>query len=280
MEEVDIKTMQAAQLEILRELKRVCDANGINYYLAFGTCLGAVRHKGFIPWDDDVDVLMFYDDVQKLMKVRKQFKSNFFLQSKGTDPEFDCSLLRLRNSNTTCIEKEEVGLDINHGVFVDIYPLYYAPKSKWGLTVNIWRSWLYRLLIAERVPYNHGKMMKIISSVVLGLFKGEARKKQINNFKRALCNPKDNGYVLDYYGLDVTLFSATCYPSECFRKPAEIMFEGELFKAPTDPDLFLKTRYGDYMKLPPEEKQVPHHSYVFADVEKAYTTYRDIYMGE
>ncbi len=119
-EEIELREIQSIQLDILEELDRVCKQNGLNYYLACGTCIGAVRHRGFIPWDDDIDVYMYVDDIKKLISCQAQFTDRYFVQCKRTDKNFESPIVRLRDSNTACFEKDEIGLDINHGFFVSL----------------------------------------------------------------------------------------------------------------------------------------------------------------
>ena len=107
-----IEQMHEVQLGLLKEFKRVCEKNGIRYYLACGTCLGAVRNQNFIPWDHDADVFIYANDIKKLLEVKSEFGEGYFLQGRETDPEFNYSIYRLRDSRTTCIEKCDSNLDI------------------------------------------------------------------------------------------------------------------------------------------------------------------------
>ncbi len=268
--ESSVKEIQNVQLNILKELAEVCEKNGLRYYLAFGTCLGAVRHKGFIPWDDDIDVLMPVEDVDKLLKMQNEFSENYFIQSRHTDKNYQSIAVRIRDNNTTCIEKEEEGLDINHGIYIDIYPYFSSPNSKIGLLFNIWRSYIYRTLVAGREPYNHGRILKIGSKILLTLYQGEKRERKIQKMEYKLRNVTNGKEILDYFGQDITLFSAITYDQKWFDIPKKIEFEGYYFNAPTEPEKYLAKRYGDFMKLPPLEEQKKHHSYVMVDVNKSY----------
>ena len=269
----NLNDLQRVQLEILTELDRVCEENGLTYYLAFGTCLGALRHKGFIPWDDDIDVLMSYEDTRKLIQLNDQFQSRYFVQSRETDSEYQSIALRVRDSETTLIEKEEEGLDINHGIYVDVYPFYTAPKHKMALLVNIWKSYLYRILVANRVPYNHGNLMKAATKMVLDTYGKKNREKKIRKLEKDLSSVKDGDEILDYYGQDISYFSAITYPKVWFGKPKKLEFEGKLFNGATEPELYMEKRYGDYMKLPPVEDQVHHHTYVYMNANLPYKEY-------
>lgn len=274
-----IEQMHNVQLELLKELKRVCDNNQIRYYLACGTCLGAVRHQGFIPWDHDADVFMYISDIEKLESVSSQFEKPFFLQSKSTDPGFDSIIYRLRKSDTTCITKDSIGLDCNQGFAIDIYPLYYYPDNFFTAHLNILRSYVYRVLVADRVPVNHGTALKYGAKILLSLYRGKKRKEKCEQLKNKLCRIPKGKYILTYFGLDISFTKALLYETAWFENPTKLNFEGEIFSGPTDYHAYLTKKYGNYMKLPPEEKRYADiGEIVVADVTKAYTEYRKVYL--
>lgn len=122
----NVKELWAVELDLLVELDRVCQKHGIHYVVSGGTLLGAVRHHGFIPWDDDIDVMMMRDQYERLCEVAKQeFRNPYFFQTEENDPGFMRRFARLRNSQTTGIIKWEYPLrpTFNQGIFIDIFPL-------------------------------------------------------------------------------------------------------------------------------------------------------------
>ena len=273
-----IEEMHQTQLGILKELKRVCDNNNIKYYLACGTCLGAIRNHGFIPWDHDADVFIYANEIKKLLNAKNQFNEGYFLQSKETDPEFNYSIYRLRDSRTTCIEKCDVDLDINHGFCIDIYPLYYSPTSKLNLQLNIITSYIYRICIAGRAPFNHGKLLQVCSKIILAIYSGKRREKKIFSCYKKLAKYQNTGKVLTYFGLDITPTSAILYNQDWFDKPSELEFEGVKFSGPTDPNAYLKMKYGEYMELPPIENRTPKFEELeYADTQNGYLQFRGVY---
>ena len=274
-----IEDMHKVQLDLLKELKRVCDKNSITYYLACGTCLGAARHKGFIPWDHDADVFMYMSEITKLESAKDQFNSNYFLQCKKTDPNFDSIIYRLRKSDTTCITKESIGMDCNQGFAIDIYPLYYYPSNFFKAHFNIWRSYVYRILLAGRAPYNHGILLKLGAKCLLILYKGEKRNRKSDMLKRKLCEVPQGKYVLTYFGLDISFTKALLYKAKWFETPTEMLFEGEIFSGPTNYKAYLTQKYGDYMSLPPIGKRyLDIEDIVLADATKGYKEYKDVYL--
>lgn len=266
------REIRNTQLKILIKLDEVCKANGLRYYLAFGTCLGALRHKGFIPWDDDIDVLMPYNDAKKLLSLQEQFGDKYFVQSKESDPDYRSIAMRIRDSETTCIESDEVGLKTNKGIYIDIYPYYECSQNRIVRTLDILRSNLMKVLVNNRPPVNHGKAVALIAKLILSMFPGDKRIRTINRLERRLSSVKGDE-ILDYYGQDVSLFSAITYPKCWFGVPKKLEFEGLTFDGATEPEKYMEKRYGDYLKLPPKENQVFHHTYIVIDPYKSYKEY-------
>ena len=268
------KAVRKVQLDILIKLDEVCKKNKLRYYLAFGTCLGALRHKGFIPWDDDIDVLMPYADAKRLINLQNEFGKKYFVQSKETDLEYNSIAMRIRDEDTTCIEKNEVDLKMHKGIYVDVYPYYECSSNRVIRLLDILRSNLLKVLVNNTPPVNHGGFLAWVSKVILHLYSGKCREKKIKELEDRLASVKGNE-ILDYYGEDIGLFTAISYPKEWFAKPKRLEFEGGYFDGATEPEKYMAKRYGDYMKLPPVEDQVVHHNYVVLDPYKSYTQYED-----
>lgn len=269
----DLKQMQRCQLLILKEFDRLCKKNDLNYYLAFGTCLGAIRHNGFIPWDDDIDVCMPVEDFEVLCGLKDEFKYPFFFQTADTDPGFPNTIARIRNSETTLIEKETSHLDINHGVFIDIYPLFHCPSDSLVQKKKLLSSMLYRLFTAKTIPKNHGKIMKIGSKLILGLTTDETKKKIRRKAYQDLKNCYERKYYCSFYGDE----SKIRYESDVLFPTTLHKFEDDEYPVPANYDMYLKLTYGDYMMLPPREKQCVHHDFVYVDLNKSYKTYKGKY---
>ena len=270
------KAVRKVQLNILIKLDEVCNNNNLRYYLAFGTCLGALRHKGFIPWDDDIDVLMPYADAKKLITLQRQFGEKYFVQSKETDPDYRSIAMRVRDEDTTCIEADEKDLKTHKGIYIDIYPYYECNPVKILRTIDILRSNFLKVLVSNRPPVNHGGLLATVSKLILTYYTGNRRLRKIEELERKLSSVKGKE-ILDYYGYDVTLFTAISYPKEWFGKPKKLEFEGRYFNGATEPEMYMKKRYGDFMKLPPIENQVVHHTYVILDPYKSYKEYEREY---
>ncbi len=246
--------VQRLELEILKKFDEVCRKNHLRYYIAYGTCVGAARHKGFVPWDHDVDVLMPIRDAKKLVKYQSEFGSRFFVDSYKTNPEF-------RNTNMQIVDKEHKCRIIQSGqetietyLAMDIYPYYNCPPTKLGLLFTIWSSHVHKMLVMGP-PKNHGKALKIMSKIILFFFREKNRERDIRRFERKLDYRGKSYEIADYFGRDISLCSAITYKKEWFAKPQMMEFEGYRFPGPTDYDKYLTKRYGDYM-TPPQKSEI------------------------
>ncbi len=271
----DIRRLQLMQLDILKEVKRVCDLHGFQFYIMNGTCLGAIRHQGAIPWDDDIDIGMYAEDFDRFIKCQNDFDSKYFIQTIETDPEFRTMIARVRLAGTTIIEEEFKDCDINAGVFIDIYPLFGYPENKVAAQIRSWESLLYRLMLADSAPKNHGKGAKIVGNLIHTVIPKSAKKGIIRSIHRKLrSEPDDSRYVAFLYGMDVSVFHTIKYDRSWFGVPSMVKYEDMMLPAPTDWDSYLKIRYNDYMQLPPPEKRNSYHSFLFVDLDHSYLDYK------
>ena len=117
------KKLFSVLLDMLYQFDRVCQKHGLVYFIMYGTLLGAVRHKGFIPWDDDMDVVMPREDYEKFMRLKDEFKEPLFFQTPYTDPGYFYTPIRIRNSNTTAIVEKFKYAGFNHGIWFSVFPL-------------------------------------------------------------------------------------------------------------------------------------------------------------
>lgn len=268
-----LKGMQSLQLEMLIDLKRVCDKHNIKFYLAFGTCLGAIRHKGFIPWDDDIDVIMHINDIEELCRYENELNPKFSIQYHKRDREFGLLIYRIRNSETTLIENDHIDRDINHGVYIDIYPLLDYKTGRLQHFSQVIKSLLCRLFIYRKPPVNKSRIFKILSTLVLTITPNRIMERIANHIYKDLSDTNKSSHLTVISGYP----EGNYYRKECFQEPAYADFEGYQMPIPTLTDEFLRDRYGDYMKLPPKDMQKIHHNYVYADFDNSYKTYKGKY---
>ncbi len=269
-DKIMVKKLQQAQKKILLELDRVCKKLNLTYCLAFGSTLGAVRHKGFIPWDDDIDVYMLIDDLEKLQKNSNLFQDRYFLQSHESDLEYGLMITRLRDSNTTLIEKTEVNRNINHGIFIDIYPLFNSPREGIGAKKLLLYSMIYRLMLYGVAPQNRGIFMKLGSLFLLKVVPRKARKRIIKKSYKKMKSMNETGYLTSLYGDEANIR----YKKSWIFPVKWVQFEDIIVPIEANTKRYLSLTYGDYMKLPPLDKREVHHNYEFVDFDKSYLEYK------
>lgn len=271
---IELEKLKKVGLDILKEFIRVCDLLDLKYYLAYGTLIGAVRHEGYIPWDDDVDVYMPRPDYEIFMKEAKKYlKDNYFVQNNDTDHEYLLRFAKLRDSNTTFIEEEYKKYTINHGIFIDIFPLDGYVKGKDFLLDMRIKQKAFEELDNE-VKFKNSLStfnMKVIQKIGPILNKKINLEKTMNSYedRAKKFSYKDSDYVAEMVG------SIYIVPmkKEVFGEGKLMKFEDIYARVPDDYDTCLKLLYGDYMKLPPKEQREPHHNFVAMDTEKSYWEY-------
>ena len=273
-----LQMFKEKKLEILKELDRVCKLAGVNYYLAYGTLLGAVRHKGYIPWDDDIDVFLPWEEFEKLLQNKNLFKENYFIQTRTTDPGYTKMKVSLRDSNTAFFANESDNSNINHGILIDLYLLFPYPDNPVKAHALILESYLLRLLYAGKEPVNHGKAAKILSNIILSFYSKERAEKTILRIENRLMHNGGRNYYASYFGDDITPFSCFKFPKHSFDAPIRMQFEDFEASCPSNPNEICRITYGDtYMQFPPEDERVPRHNIKFVDFEKSYKEYKGIY---
>lgn len=275
----EIRPLQEKQLQILKELKRVCDKNDIQYFLFYGTLIGAVRHNGFIPWDDDIDVAMTYENYCKFAKVCKtDLNPVFFLQNFETQPESGLTFQKLRLNSSTLIIDNMADRDIHHGIDIDIYPIYSIADNKIKRKIQFFYASLYLLLCVQKIPKNNSGLTKFLSKFILFFFRGKTRERLRNRCHKKMVKyeNKHTKYKAGLYGSPKVF--RVIYPSYLFDSSIEMEFEKDMFSVPKEYDACLKLEYGDYMKMPPAEQQgVKLEHIVKLDTDNSYLKYKGEY---
>jgi lipopolysaccharide cholinephosphotransferase len=256
-----LRRLQLCELEILKDVTLICEDNKLQYFLAGGTLLGAVRHKGFIPWDDDIDISMPRKDYKKFIQICKtQMDSKYFLHCNDTDSTYWLPYIKVRKNGTVFDEEPIAAIDTHKGFWLDIFPLDNANKET---------SFLQRI---------QGRISKIINSIVFhkrGLV--ILHKKPGWKLKRFLClmipfsihlltklqqrimgwNKNDKAPYFTNIASRYDLIKQTI-PKNKFLPGTYVEFEGSFFRAPNDWDYVLNRIYGAYMSIPPEENRQNH----------------------
>lgn len=160
-----LRELQRTQVEILEIVDDLCKQNHISYSLYAGTLLGAVRHKGFIPWDDDLDICMLRSDYERFLKCWKENPvKEYLLQNKETDPDFTQSFSKIRKDHTTFLQPGEEPYKYHKGIFIGIFPIDRVPKTALSLRAFQIECMVYQLFTREFLPSDGTKLKKAVAS--------------------------------------------------------------------------------------------------------------------
>lgn len=260
-----LEELKKTELELLKAFAEVCRQLGLRYYVLGGTMLGAVRHQGFIPWDDDIDVGMLRRDYEILLeKGQHLLPEGLFLQTFETDPEYPANFAKLRNSRTTFVESGLQKRRINHGVYIDIFPLDYYPDR--GETWFSVKKELLSLRISTTftVPGMKPttKLVRLLTRVLYPTVRGALRRRE-----RLFRSVTDGSRIANHCG---AWGKKEIVPAHWYGEGTPMPFEGMTVTVPTDYHLWLTQVYGDYMQLPPEDKRIPHHYVTAFDLTRPY----------
>lgn len=269
----DIRSLQLKSVGLLDAIDKVCREHGLRYYVIAGTLLGAVRHKGFIPWDDDIDVALMRKDYDLLVEhAHEWFAEPYSIVAYNNDLGYPKYFAKLEDMSTTLVERFYLGYV--GGIYMDIFPLDSVPDNKLLRAWHYYRFNLKRrmLYLVYRDPYKHGK--GIGSLVLRSLQRLVSRKKLHERTHKVLTEFEDKKHC-HYVMTHDDGFKA--YHKEVFGEPISCEFEGHTFSAPSHPEGFLSVLYGpDYMTPPPVDKRDSHfhdycdleHGYVGVDIEE------------
>ena len=263
------KKVWAVELGLLEELIRVCKKHHINYFLIGGSLLGAIRHKGFIPWDDDIDVAMLREDYEKLLKVSEEFKKPYFLATSLNDNHF-IGHAQLKNLNTTAIPENEKQLDYKKAIFIDIFVFDRVSedakerkmqKKKLKFYNILLRGWYFaevptKNFISKLFRFIIRRLKKIISFTGLYNRYENVATKFNDTDSSVISNPLF--YV--HYDKDLNKYAD-------FKDLIDWDFEYLKVKVPRNYDAVLTRLYGDYMK-PVKDTQL--HDIGTFDTENSY----------
>lgn len=257
--------------EILDVIHDFCVNNNLKYSLIFGTLLGAVRHGGFIPWDDDIDIIMPRTDYEKLISLWNQHApEGYILQNKRTDDDFTQNFTKIRKNNTTFIQSENEKYKKYHkGIFVDIFPAdRVAPKGV-KRTAQYVASALNLLCARGHVSGQKG-CIGCIEKMVLCL-PLNAQLKIYN--KTEIFIAKWNNYhpASEWYSPNTINVCKRYFSADIFDNLSMIEFNGKMYYCVSEYHKLLTKIYGEYMKLPPVEERVWKHHPIIVDFEHNYS---------
>ena len=264
----DLSQIHVVELEILEEVDKFCRENHIHYSLYCGTMLGAVRHNGFIPWDDDIDICMLREDYNKFIKLwLASNNQNYILQNKEVDNRFSQSFTKIRKNHTTFLQGGEENAKYHTGIFIDILPLDRIPKKKWEKLLYKWNLMNYLLYTREFVSSKSNVIVSSFSRFLLCIHQGEVRKRKRAHFY--------NNIIKYNNDISLNLVSANSLdglnhemPATLPNKYQRVTFENRKFDCYEDTNGLLSAWYGNYMQLPPEEQRVWKHKPIKVSFDK------------
>ncbi len=269
-----LKEHQAVLLELLEEFDRICKKHRISYSLFAGSALGAVRHGGFIPWDDDLDVVMLRSEYERFMQIAPdEVSSPYYVQREYSD-KWPMHFSKLRKNNTTCLEKYHPKMpDTHQGIYIDIFPcdnLYDKPFMR------KLQYYAARIVVARNL-YIRGYETDNKFKKLFMAFCSILPHKFLHRF--AVNKKQNNTKMLHTFFGGTSRYEKGIFPREWLAELQEIQFENLKVYVSKHSDALLTTLYGDYMTLPPEEERRCKVHAVLVDTEKPYTEYKDYRDG-
>ncbi|MDD6518591.1 MAG: LicD family protein [Oribacterium sp.] len=279
MAEASIKDLQAKMLEMLLFFDSFCRDNNLKYYLCGGGLIGAIRHHGFIPWDDDIDLFMPRNDYEQLAILwpQKVDKDRYLYCRTDRDHIYHDAGASIRDVNTTEINRHSVNDDICHGIALEIMPIDGCPKSKIKRGFQLFNAFVFSLFNAQRLPDNKGIFVRNLASIAYSIVKSPNQRYKI--WKRAEQN------MTKYKWCDCTEVTELVgsikgmllkHPKEDFDNVVYKDFEGYKIPVMAGYDRYLHLIWGDYMQLPPAEKRVAKHDVVYLSTTEPYKKFKGI----
>lgn len=256
----------AVEQEILDVIDCVCRDNNLRYSIFYGTLLGAVRHKGFIPWDDDIDIIMPRADYEKFIKIwNKQVTDDYILQTVDLARDYTNNFAKIRKNHTTYLQSEdEKKCDYHKGIFVDVFPADRLAPTLVTKTLQYCLA-AVNLLYTREHPSGNGGIIGLTERVLLK-FPKPWHKYLRDVAQRGMTHW--NNCSTQYVSFNTIQDSKKYFPPNIFDKETKLLFEGKYYSAVTTPEEVLRCYYGDYMKLPPVEERVWFHHPICIDFEK------------
>lgn len=269
----EIRDLQLVQLEILLEFDRICKKHNIRYQLFSGTLIGCIRHQGFIPWDDDIDVCLIREEYDRFLEIAKiELDEKFFLQTYETDRNTVKRLARIRKNNTLYLQEQYQFIKMHHGIPISLMPL---DNVKPGTFIGEFHRAFYQFLLVplRKLNYcrswdncinkNKNKPLRKSVTILLHVISKFIPKKFTDNFHNKIAcmfNGKETEYIAHLTnGATKKRYKAFMMSRKDFFDVISGKFEGHTFPIPRNYDKLLTNIYGDYMTYPPIEEQKPKH---------------------
>ena len=260
---IDSTELRKIQMEILHHVDAFCRQKGIRYFLCGGTLIGAVRHHGYIPWDDDIDIMLLREDYERFIETYLQDdKSDYKLHYFRKEKDFPYPFVKIDDSRTVLSENVEIRAN-DMGVNIDVFPIDVVPEDK-ELQKKLYGKFSFYMalinlknIIPTRTRSWYKNLMIVLSRLILWMIPMRAlvRRLEDNAIRYRDSTSKYCGIALWGYGMrEINL-------RENWTEAIDMKFEDTMLPVPVGYDNYLTCVYGDYMQLPPEEKRVTHHAF-------------------
>lgn len=266
------KKLFAVLLDLLLEFDKVCKKHKLKYFMDGGSLIGTIRHKGFVPWDDDIDVVMPRKDYEKFIELSSEFESPYFLQNAYTDNDFYFAPTRIRNSNTTALVEKFAYREFNHGIWLTIFPL-----DKISLVDGEDNYRRINELNIENSTYMriNNPHLSEIDKLRVKNYSGRIPLDTYNEIhKIAMLHENEDTEFVGTMIISIVNFKRKLLPSKAFDNIVYKSFAGYDVPVPEDYDSVLKVEYGNYMELPPIEDRGLWHNGILFDADRPYTEYQ------
>lgn len=262
MKEIDLEELKVLQMDVLTSIDKFCRDNNITYSLAGGTLLGAIRHKGYIPWDDDIDIYLYRDDYNKLINIfPEMYEGHYRIASLERDKDWVRPYANAYDDRTIFKESSTEKKDI--GVKIDIYPIDCVPDDE-----EEWKRYDKPRRFLQKVHAlrfgKNGSKRNLVNNMALLLLKlctCFITKRRFAEYLDKLAQKYNSQYSKYVFSNAQGILVKRRFLKKVFNNVIDLPFEDRVFKGFADYHEYLKNAYGDYMQLPPEEKRITHHSY-------------------
>ncbi len=270
MDDKVLRQLQLTMLETLKVFDAFCRKHNLKYSLYAGSLLGAVRHEGFIPWDDDLDVCMERSEYDRFIAMwKKNPPKGYILQNKENTPAYWQSFSKIRKDHTTFLQEEREAGKYHTGIFLDVFPLDRIPNSKMERAVYKWNCMRYQLLTREFVPPKAGTATRLGSAMILACTPAVCRELVRRNILKKITHYKDQRN-LEIAAIETMASLRKPFAPDMLDAYVDLPFEDGEFMCFAGWDDHLRRKFGDYMQLPPEEERAWRHHPIIIDFEHNY----------
>ena len=270
MEDKILRQLQLTMLQTLKVFDAFCRKHGIRYSLYAGTLLGAVRHRGFIPWDDDLDVCMSREEYDRFIALwQQESPEGYILQNKENTPAYWQSFTKIRKDHTTFLQEEREAGKYHTGIFLDVFPLDRLPNGKMNRRLFKWRCMCYQLLTREFVPPKAGRVTKLGSAMILACVPADRREKVRAKLLKKITR-HNHRHDLEVAAIETMASLRKPFAADMLDDIVELPFEDGVFLCFAGWEEYLRREFGDFMQLPPEAERAWRHHPIIIDFEHNY----------